>query len=121
MADVYDRLREKMDDLGTGYPSTRTGVEIQILRKLFTEEEAELFIQLSPIPETSEDVSNRLGRRADQIAELMNSMARKGQLVRFKKGGSEMFALMPFVAGIFDLQVNTMDRELAAAMDLLIK
>ncbi|MGD2270743.1 MAG: 4Fe-4S binding protein [Desulfobacterales bacterium] len=117
MAEVYERLREKIDDLGTGYPKTKSGVEIQILKKLFTEEEADLFVHLTPMLETPEDAAKRLGCEVEQTAELMNRMAQKGQLLRHKKGDTVMFAPMPYVAGIFDLQVSTMDRELAVAMD----
>ena len=117
MKGVYERLRERMDDLGTGYPATESGVEIQILKKLFTEEEADLFVHLTPLLETPEAVAKRLGRELEQTAELMNRMAQKGQLLRLQKGDTVRFAPMPYVAGIFDLQVNTMDRDLAVAMD----
>jgi ferredoxin len=117
MKDAYERLRERMDDLGTGYPATEGGVEIRILKKLFTEEEADLFVRLTPLLETPEDAAKRLGREVGQTAELLNRMAQKGQLLRLQKGDTVRFAPMPYVAGIFDLQVNTMDRELAVAMD----
>ena len=38
--DVYTKLREFLDKLPAGYPATDTGVEIKILKKLFTPEEA---------------------------------------------------------------------------------
>jgi electron transport complex protein RnfB len=107
MKDPYERLRERMDDLGTGYPSTESGVEIRILQRLFTEEEADLFVHLAPVLQTPEEVGKRLGREAEEIAELMNGMARKGLLLRHQKGDTVRFAPMPYVAGIFDLQVTT--------------
>ena len=42
MKSVYERLRKKLDDMGTGYPATESGVEIRILKRLFTEEVAEI-------------------------------------------------------------------------------
>lgn len=117
MKDVYVRLREKMDDLGTGYPATKSGVEIRILKRLFAEEEADLFIQLTPLLETAEDVAKRLDGDIGRIAELMARMANKGLLFRHQKGDVLRYAPQPYVAGIFDLQVGTMDRELALDMD----
>ena len=117
MKAVYERLRQRMDDLGTGYPASEGGAEIRILKKLFTEEEADLFVHLTPLLETPEDVAKRLGRELEQTAELMNRMAQKGQVLRIQKGDTVRFAPMPYVAGIFDMQINTMDRELAVAMD----
>jgi hypothetical protein len=34
--DVYKRLARKLDELPEGYPTTRSGVELKILRKIFT-------------------------------------------------------------------------------------
>ena len=40
--DVYERLRDHLHHLPVGFPSTKSGVELRILRQLFTEEEAEM-------------------------------------------------------------------------------
>jgi len=41
MIDVYARLREHLDELPAGFPATETGVELRILHRLFTPEEAD--------------------------------------------------------------------------------
>ena len=48
--DVYVRLREHLDNLPVGFPKTESGVELRILKRLFTEEEAEMAMHLSYIP-----------------------------------------------------------------------
>jgi len=113
--DVYERLRERLDELSTGYPKTDSGVEIRILKKMFEEEEADLFVKLTPMFESAEDVAKRLGREMEQTAELMNRMTQKGQLYRYKQDETEMFATMPYITGIFESVV--IDRELAVAME----
>jgi hypothetical protein len=70
-------LREPLDNLPTGYPATESGVEIRILKRLFTEEEAEIFLQLSPLPETPEGVAKRLSKESGNTAALMERMAKK--------------------------------------------
>ena len=42
MSEVYERLRERLDDLATGFPLSESRVEMKMLQRLFTEEEAEL-------------------------------------------------------------------------------
>ena len=37
--EIYARLREFMDALPGGYPATPSGVEIKLLKKLFTPEQ----------------------------------------------------------------------------------
>jgi hypothetical protein len=39
---VYDKLREHLDSLPMGFPKTESGVEIRLLKKLFSEEAAGL-------------------------------------------------------------------------------
>lgn len=113
MKDIYERLRGRLDDLATGYPATESGVEIRILKRLFTEEEAEFFLRLSPLLETPEDVAKRLGQDPDKTASLMEQMAKKGLLFRQRKGDMVRYSAVPFVIGIFEYQLNTLDQEIA--------
>ena len=49
--DIYRRLAKHLDNLPAGYPATESGVEMRILRRLFTPEEATLAIHLTLLPE----------------------------------------------------------------------
>jgi electron transport complex protein RnfB len=117
MKDIYQKLRERLDDLATGYPATDNGVEIRILKRLFTEEEAEFFLQLFPLPETPEDVAKRLSKESTETAALMERMAKKGLLFRLRKGDTVKYAAVPYVVGILEFQVDKMDRETALDMN----
>ncbi len=117
MSEVYERLRQRLDDLGPGFPVSSSGVEMRILKKLFNEEEAELFLNLSPLLEDPQDTARRLGRDPVQTAELMERMARKGLLFRNRKGETVRYAAVPYVVGIFEFQVNRMDKAFARDME----
>ena len=52
-ASLYEDLREQMDQYSVGFPSTESGIEIEILKKLFTEQEAEMYLNLSMMLETA--------------------------------------------------------------------
>ena len=54
MADVYRKLQEHLDNMPVAYPATKSGVEIRLLKHLFTEREAELALEISAIPEPAE-------------------------------------------------------------------
>jgi H+/Na+-translocating ferredoxin:NAD+ oxidoreductase subunit B len=116
MKDVYNTLRKRLDDFFSGYPSTKSGVEIKLLKELFAEDEANLFLRLSPLLETPEDAGKRLDRDAMEMAELMERMAKKGLLFRKKKGDTVSYGTIPFVPGIYDFQLRTMTREFAQNM-----
>ena len=57
--DVYRRLAKHLDNLPGGFPPTESGVELRILRRLFTPEEAELAMRLTLIPEEAPVVARR--------------------------------------------------------------
>ncbi len=116
MSDVYERLRERLDDFASGFPTTESGIEIKILKGLFTEDEAELFLKLSPVLEAPEDVAKRLDRDDAETAELMEAMAKKGLIFRLKKDRNTRYGQVPFVPGIYDFQLETMGRGFAQDM-----
>ena len=57
MRDVYKKLSEKLDRIPNGFPSTESGVELKLLQKIFSPEDAEIALQLNPVPETVEVVA----------------------------------------------------------------
>jgi len=118
MADgVYLELREFMDGLPGGYPTTDSGVEIKILQKLFTPEEAEMAMRLSSVPETAEAVARRNGLEEKETAQMLERMAKRGLLFRMKRGDETSYSAFQFIFGVYDFQVNAIDRELAHMME----
>lgn len=117
MEDIFEKLRERLDDLGTGFPATEGRVELKILKRLFTEEEALLFLGLSPLLEDPTSVAQRLGREPQATALLLEQMATKGILFRQRKGETVRYAAVPYVVGILEFQVSKLDRELVDQMD----
>ena len=113
MENVYERLRERLDDMAIGFPATESGVEIRILKKIFTESQADLFVKLRPIPESPKDIAERLGLEEAVLADQLEEMAKKGLLFRVRKGENIRYASVPYVVGIFEYQLNHMDAEFA--------
>ena len=113
MQNVYERLRERLDDMAVGFPATESGVEMRILKKIFTESDAELFVKLRPIPESPKDIAERLGMETVPQADQLEEMAKKGLLFRVRKGEKVRYAAVPYVVGIYEFQLNHMDEEFA--------
>jgi ferredoxin len=114
---IYHDLREQMDQYSVGFPSTASGVELRILEKLFTEEEAEMYLNLSMMLETPEAVAQRLSQNPDQVAALLERMFDRGLIFRLKKGGAFKYGVVPFVVGSFEYQLKSMDTEFADLYD----
>jgi ferredoxin len=117
MATVYEKLREQLDQYSIGFPATASGVELKILRKLFTEEEARLYLEMSLMLEAPEAVAARTGRDPAATAALLETMAQKGLLFRQRKGERTKFAAVAFVIGSYEFQLKRLDRELAELVE----
>ncbi|MEE8542128.1 MAG: 4Fe-4S binding protein [Desulfobacterales bacterium] len=113
MQDVYEELQQRLDDLAVGFPKTESQVEMKILKRLFTETDAEIFLKMSPFLEPPQDIAPRLNRSPEETAVALEQMAKKGLLFRQRKGDQVRYAAVPYVVGIFEFQVKAMDRELA--------
>jgi electron transport complex protein RnfB len=113
MTDVYKRLAERLDELPHGYPATESGVELKILEHIFTPEEAEMTLQMRPMPETVEAVAERVGKSVPEMEAILGNMVERGQIGSFKMFGQRMYMLFPFIVGIYEFQNKRMNKELA--------
>ena len=111
--DAYERLAQRLDALPNRFPRTESGVELKILRKIFTEEEAEITCALKLLPEAPEQIAERLGRDPEGMGEVLEKMVERGEIEAVGPHGERRYHLIPFVIGIYEFQVNRMDRELA--------
>ncbi|HEY45106.1 MAG TPA: 4Fe-4S binding protein [Anaerolineae bacterium] len=112
MEDVYQRLARHLDNLPGGFPATESGVELRILRRLFTEQEAALAVNLTFISEPVEVIAERVDRDVEEVAAQLEAMSRKGLIFRRRKGGVPLYSASQFVVGIWEYHVNDLDPEL---------
>ncbi len=110
-SDVYTRLREFMDKMPVGFPETPTGVEIKILKKLYTPEQAELTMQLRQEPEEVSAIAARVGMDEKELEEKLEEMAQRGLIYRVRSGDKRLYQAYQFVVGIYEFQLNHLDKE----------
>ena len=113
MENVYEKLRKMLDKLASGYPRTERGIELKILRQMFPEQEAELFLHLTPMLEKPEDVAQRLLRNPSEISIKLETMAQKGLLFRYRTQDSIRYAILPFVMGFIDQFEHPLTKQIA--------
>lgn len=110
---VYEELARALDSLPNGFPRTVSGVEIRILQKIFSPEEAWLAAQLSGCTETVLKIAERAGHPVSEIRGRLMKMARRGLVWLQMQDGKPEFRLAPFIVGIYEAQVDIMDHELS--------
>jgi ferredoxin len=113
----YKKLAEQLNALPNGFPATDDGRELKLLAKIFTPEEAELAALLTPGVETVEEIAVRTGRDAAGLRDQLKGMSRRGLIEAGRKDGALGFKLMPFVVGIYEMQIGRMDEELARLVE----
>ena len=85
---VYRELARKLDSIPPGFPATESGVELQLLARLYTQEEAAIVTVMSLTYETAGDIAARAAMDPDAAYELLSGAARKG-LIRTQPGEQE--------------------------------
>ncbi len=112
---IYQLLAQKLDALPNGFPATPDGAELRLLAKLFYPQEASLAACLSAEWQTPEQLLIRAARNEDlkETGQMLKSMARKGLIEAGRTAQGMGFKLMPFVVGIYEMQIGRIDAELA--------
>jgi NAD-dependent dihydropyrimidine dehydrogenase PreA subunit len=114
---IYQKLAKHLDKLPGGFPSTNTGVELRILKRLFTPEEAEFALHLTLIPEESRVVARRAKISTQEASQRCETMARKGLIYRIdSKADQPKYMACQYAIGIWEFHVNDLDEGLAKDM-----
>lgn len=95
----YQRLADALEALPNGFPKTASGVELRILKKAFTEEEAELAGYMSRKYETASEISERAHMSEATVKKMLDSLL-PSQLIRQQSSGERVeYRLGPFIVG----------------------
>ncbi len=111
--DVYEQLAQHLDEHPSGFPRTDSGVEMRILRQLFTPEEAELALHLNLIEEDARVIARRAKIPVEEAAHRLEQMERKGLIyAQHRPGKLPRYQSIGYVVGIYEFQLNKMTPEL---------
>ena len=110
---VHRRLQQHLDEMPIRFPATESGVELRILRRLFSEEEAATALLLSAAPEPFETIAQRAAPgEGDGLHACLESMAEKGLIFAAGRPGKRRYGKAPLAIGIYEMQVDRLTREL---------
>jgi len=97
---VYGRLQKRLDRFPIGAPPAKALYEI--LKRLYTEEEAEVGARM-PIRFTDlEGIARRTRKSPDELRPILLRMADKGLVMDFEHKGKLTYILSPTVLGFFE-------------------
>ncbi len=128
--EVYEQLRVHLDVMPVAFPPSQTGIELTILKRFYTVEEAQIALGLSMLPETANRIHHRVQRNEsrfslEEVSFHLEQLARKkavntATVKRFGKQ-QKVYGKLPFAVGLYEFQVDRLTRgfeeEAAAYMD----
>jgi electron transport complex protein RnfB len=111
---IYIKLQKHLDKQAVGFPATRSGVEIKILKHIFSPEEAEIACCLNYKLEPLKTIFNRAGHRVDSPEELercLDRIRKKGGIESKIKHGKMHYCNAPLIVGMYEYQLNRLTPE----------
>ena len=111
MDKIFFTLRDFLNSMPNGFPPAASGVDIEILKTIFTEEEAGVFMNLKFNFETPAQISKRAGYETEYLERILPEMAEKGQLLKISINNMKLYRSFPVVFGIYEFQAGRMNRE----------
>jgi formate hydrogenlyase subunit 6/NADH:ubiquinone oxidoreductase subunit I len=115
MHDVYERLRAHLDRLPAGFPSTEEGIELRLLKRLFSVEEAEMACHVTMRLAPADKIAAAAGLDPEKAAARLAEMSRKGLVFSIESPDRPpVYMASQYVVGIWEYHVNDLDREFVA-------
>lgn len=116
--DIYQKLRKHLDQMPVPFPATNSGIEIELLKCLFDEDEAIIACEISAFPETAEKIHSRLKKNIFSLVEVrekLTSMSEKGAIIvrSSRDRASKHYHKIPLAIGMFEFQVNRLSKDFA--------
>ena len=111
---VYIKLQKHLDNQAVGFPATRSGVELKILKHIFTPQEAEIACYLSYRMEPIETIFGRIGHLVEspeELEKLLDRIQKKGGIESKIKNGNQHYCNAPLVVGMYEFQLGRLTSE----------
>lgn len=105
---IYIRLADRINDvykLGL-LPHTDDNGFVKIFKKLISEEEAQIAIELDAMKKTISEIQCETGVERRFLEEKLDSLSNKGIIYELIQGDEKFYNLMPFVPGILEALVG---------------
>ncbi|MFH1036053.1 MAG: 4Fe-4S binding protein [Pseudomonadota bacterium] len=115
---AYRKLAQHLDSLPSGFPATEDGVELRILRHLFTPEQAQLAVYLGLKLEPAPAIAQRAGLPLEEVAPRLAEMSRKGLIFSIEAPGRPpVYMAAQFIIGIWEYNLNNLTPEFNRDME----
>ena len=117
---IYKDLQQHLDSQAVGFPATRSGVEIRVLKHIFSPRQAKIAACLNFKPEPLEIVYKRaqsLVESPKELSDILDAIEKRGGLEAWVKENKRYYCNAPFVVGMYEFQLGKLTPELVKDFD----
>lgn len=117
--DVYRKLRKEINKMPIPFSETGSGVELRLLKHLFTPEEAQIALHLNIMPETLNRIHKRLQKNGieitkEELEKTLDNLVNKGAILGGRafeaKGKGKQYSLIHLAVGMFEFQIGRLTK-----------
>ena len=115
---IYERLRRHLDRQAIGFPASRNGAHLRVLRHIFTPDEARIAAHMSDRYESIGTLYARvrhLVASPDALDKILDRILKKGGIEVKVEDGHRTYANAPLVVGMYELQIGRLTPEFVDA------
>lgn len=125
-SNVYRELQQSLDKSPISFPATESGVELRILKYLFSPEKAFIASKLGFIPKASKKIYEEVEKEKSDISlervkNALDEMFAKGLIRRSIKSESrdvvKFYSNAPLVVGFYEFQLNRLTEDFVRDVD----
>ena len=112
--DIYRDLQRHLDRMPIGYPSAKSGVELKLLKFMFTPEQAKIatlldyrYKSLDEIYESASDKSiSEISVSKDELERVLDETVSRGGITCREREGKREYSTMPLIVGMYEHQIK---------------
>jgi electron transport complex protein RnfB len=113
--DAYRKLQEHLDQMPIGYPATQSGVEINLLKTIFTPQEASIATHLDYKHKTVDQIFETARAEVssqEELTRILDEIVAKGGISRRETDDQLQYAVLPLVLwGMYEHQLKRLNPE----------
>ncbi|MFX0081226.1 MAG: 4Fe-4S binding protein [Candidatus Hodarchaeota archaeon] len=118
--DIYRNLQIHLDKQTVGFPATKSGSDIRLLKQLFPPEQAKMAMILTYKYESLSEIHDRakdLGYSIEDVERILDATASRGIIGYRNKNGVKQYRNIPYIVGMGEAAAFNPSRELLEAME----
>ncbi len=112
--DVYRELQKHLDRMPVGFPSTKSGVELRLLKFIFTPEQAQIATLVDYRHKSLDEIYESAGESStskDELERVLEDMVSRRGITCREIDGEKKYATMPLIIGMYEAQMKRLTPE----------